>query len=248
MEPKLVMKYSRIVAPSSLCSYLPGETARFEYGFEAELTAGEYMSLIERGWRRFGRTLFRPRCRACSACQSLRVDVARFEPDRSQRRAWKTNEGQVQIQMGKPSFCAAKFELYHRYHAYQSQTKDWPAHEREDLLAYAESFLDNPFPTEEWCYFLDDQLIGVGFVDPLPAGLSAIYCYYDPELRHRSLGTFNVLCQIEEARKRGLPHVYLGYYVAGCGSLRYKARFARNEVVGVDGIWREFQNRSSAVL
>ena len=55
-------------------------------------------------------------------------------------------------------------------------------------------------------------------VDAMAEGLSAIYFYWDPAERHRSLGTFNILAMIESARERGLPHVYLGYYVEGCRS------------------------------
>ena len=33
----------------------------------------------------------------------------------------------------------------------------------------------------------------MSYVDVLPAGLSAIYFYYEPDLRHLSLGTWNVL-------------------------------------------------------
>jgi leucyl-tRNA---protein transferase len=235
------MKFSPIVAPSSVCGYLPSEAARYEYGAEAEITPVEYMELLRRGWRRFGRTLFRPRCRACQACQSLRIDVARFQPDRSQRRARKANEGAVRVEIGKPTFGARKLDLYHRYHEHQSLAKGWPGVEGNDLLDYAETFLDNPFPSEEWCYYLDDALVGVGFVDGLSAGLSAIYFYYDPDHVQRSLGTWNVLSLIEEAARRKIPHVYLGYYVDGCGSLRYKARFTPNEMLGPDGVWREFR-------
>ena len=35
---------------------------------------------------------------------------------------------------------------------------------------------------------------------------------------------------IAAARERGVPHVYLGYYVQACRSLAYKARFRPNEV------------------
>jgi arginine-tRNA-protein transferase len=37
-----------------------------------------------------------------------------------------------------------------------------------------------------------------------------------------------------------LPHVYLGYHVAGCRSLEYKGRFRPNEVLGEDGEWHPF--------
>ena len=112
-----------------------------------------------------------------------------------------------------------------------------PANEVKPAAETA-AFLDNPFETEEWCYYLGSRLVAVGYVDSLPEGLSAIYFYYDPDERRRSLGTYNVLAAIEAARQRGLPHVYLGYYVEGGRSVEYKARFRPNEVLGPDGEWR----------
>jgi arginine-tRNA-protein transferase len=81
----------------------------------------------------------------------------------------------------------------------------------------------------------------VGYVDDLPGGLSAIYFFYDPEERHRSLGTWNVLSVIENARQRRIPFVYLGYYVEDCTSLAYKGQFVPNQIRGPDGSWRDFR-------
>jgi arginine-tRNA-protein transferase len=100
--------------------------------------------------------------------------------------------------------------------------------------------LDNPFPIEEWAYYLEDRLVAVGYVDVLPAALSAIYFYWDPNQRARSLGTFHVLSMIAAARQREVPYVYLGYYVAGCRSLEYKAKFRPNEVLRGNRKWATF--------
>jgi len=140
-----------------------------------------------------------------------------------------------------PTVTRAKLDLYDRYHAFQTEQKLWPRHEPKDADDYARSFVDNPFPTEEWTYTIDDRLVGVGFVDDLPGGLSAIYFFHDPEERARGLGTWNVLRIIEEAQRRRIPHLYLGYFVPGCRSMEYKARFGPNEVLGTDGTWREFR-------
>jgi arginine-tRNA-protein transferase len=199
------------------------------------------MRRMREGWRRFGHTMFRPQCPACTACRSLRVVVERFRPDRSQRRARKANESDVELRIGEPRVTRSRLALYDRYHAFQSDLKGWPQHPAKDPDSYRESFVFNPFPVEEWDYYLGGALVGVGYVDVLPEGLSAIYFYYDPDLRQRSLGTWNVLRVIEEAGRRGLPHVYLGYHVAGCRSLEYKARFVPNETLGPDGVWRPFR-------
>src|SRR5205085_10327698 len=122
------------------------------------------------------------------------------------------------LAIGTPGVTRPKLELYDRYHAYQAAAKGWPAHEPHDVYSYRHSFVDNPFPTQEWTYHLGDRLVGVSYVDDLPGGLSAIYFFYDPDFRHLSLGTWNVLCILDHAARRRIPHVYLGYYVAGCPS------------------------------
>jgi arginine-tRNA-protein transferase len=231
----------RYVAPPGQCGYLPDQVWQLEYEHVADVTAAEYQQRMKEGWRRFGYVLFRPRCRFCTACESMRVVVDRFRPDRSQRRAWKANEGVIRVQVGEPRVDRARLSLYDRYHAYQTEAKGWPAHPAKDRYEYASSFIDNPFPTQEWCYYLGTRLVGVGYVDDLPEGLSAIYFFYDPDERHRSLGTFNVLSILRFAAERGLPHVYLGYYVAGSRSMVYKGRFLPSEVLGPDGVWREFR-------
>ena len=108
--------------------------------------------------------------------------------------------------------------------------------------------LQNPFPTEEWTYSIGNRLIAVAYVDALPEALSAIYCYYDPMERARSLGTFNILSLLASARERGVPHVYLGYYVAGCRSSEYKRKFRPNEVLRPDGTWEAFTVGCSSVV
>jgi arginine-tRNA-protein transferase len=230
----------QLTSPPSACGYLPGRRWSLHYVFVAQATAAEYEAYLAKGWRRFGRAFFHPVCKSCRACQSVRVPAATFRPDRSQRRAVAANVD-VRLEIGPPAVTPEKLRLYDRFHEHQTDEKGWPAHSPKDPADYSESFCDNPFPVEEWCYFVGDRLVGVGYVDVLPAGLSAIYFFYDPDERRRSLGTFNVVRVIEAAAARGLPHAYLGYYVEGCQSLEYKARFRPNEVLRPDGQWVPFR-------
>ena len=224
------------------CGYLPDRLATLEYEIVGQASAAEYMSRMLRGWRRFGGAMFHPQCEGCQACQSLRVDVHRFRPHRNQRRVRKQNEGVVELRIGTPRVTQTKIALYDKYHAYQTEAKGWPAHPTKDPLDYADSFVNNPFPTMEWCYYLDDRLIGIGYVDDLPGGLSAIYFFYDPEQRQRSLGTWNVLSILDHARRRGIPYLYLGYFVAGSSSMVYKSLFVPNEILTGKGTWQVFRS------
>src|ERR1043165_410340 len=229
----------RYIAPPSRCDYLPNRQWSLEYEMVVSISADEYSGRLREGWRRFGGMLFRPQCPACQACQSLRVKVDEFKPNRSQRRASKANEGQIELRIGVPSVSRARLTLYDRFHAFQTDFKGWPQHPAKDAASYRESFVHNPAFTQEWCYYLDGQLVGVGYVDRLPDSMSAIYFFYEPEHRERSLGTYNVLCVLRECARQKLPYLYLGYYVAGCRSLEYKAAFKPNQVLYPDGQWRD---------
>ena len=52
----------------------------------------------------------------------------------------------------------------------------------------------------------------------------------------RSLGTFMILDHMERARKRGLPYLYLGYWIEGSRKMDYKARFMPQERLGQNGV------------
>ena len=160
----------------------------------------------------------------------MRVDVTNFTPDRSQRRNWKRNAGAFRLEIAEPSVSRDKLDLYDRYHLFQVNNVGWHEHDPKDEDDYASSFVDNPFPTEEWQYYDGERLVGVGYVDVVSTGLSAIYFYHEPELRDRGLGTWNVLNVIAEAKRRQLKHVYLGYFVAGCRSSEYKGRYGPAEI------------------
>ena len=56
-------------------------------------------------------------------------------------------------------------------------------------------------------------------------GLSAVYSFFDPDLKKRSLGTYCVLQQIEYAKQLNLEYVYLGYWIENHEKMHYKKNF-----------------------
>jgi arginine-tRNA-protein transferase len=78
-------------------------------------------------------------------------------------------------------------------------------------------------------------LAAVCLTDVLADGLSMVYSYYDIAQSERSLGTWMILEHIERARRLGLPHVYLGYWVEGSRKMAYKARYLPQERLGLNG-------------
>jgi len=82
----------------------------------------------------------------------------------------------------------------------------------------------------------DTGVIGVLVFDKFNDGLSAVYCFYEPEREHESVGTSMILRLTLIARSLGLPYNYLGYYVENCRKMCYKARFSPLEVLS-DNDW-----------
>ncbi len=79
------------------------------------------------------------------------------------------------------------------------------------------------------------DLIGCALSDVLRDGLSMVYSFYHPGEEARSLGTHMILDHVREAKRRGLPYVYLGYWVQGSEKMDYKSRFRPLEALGPDG-------------
>jgi len=218
------------------CSYLPDRPARTVFvDPRYPLDNRQYGALVQQGMRRSGGYVYQPGCPTCQACKSLRIPVADFRPNRSQRRCWTRNMD-LQVITLPPVFRQAHFDLYLDYLArrHPGSGMDDP-----DPRRYMEFLVADWSNTSFHEIRLGNELLGVSVTDGLPDGLSAIYTFYNPSLRTRGIGTWTILWQIEQARKLGLPYVYLGYWIAESPKMRYKTTFRPCEI-HEGGLWRPY--------
>ncbi len=230
--------YLRLLkTPEHQCSYLPNlSTQTLFIDPVAEKSTWLYQSLLDLGFRRSGRDIYRPDCPGCKACIPVRIPVARFSPRRSQRRVWERHQAGLSIKIAPARFIREHFELYTKYMNSRHPDGDM-ANPTEDEYR---RFLITP-----WCdtafveFYSDDKLFSVAVIDLLPYGISAVYTFFDPEMSHLSPGVLAILWQINEAERLGLPWLYLGYWVPGCQKMQYKQDYRPIQVYSEE-IWKEF--------
>lgn len=222
------------------CSYLPGRTARSQVASPGELVDGRvYSLLVERGFRRSGLFTYRPYCDACQACQTLRIPVADFVPNRSQRRAWR-NHAHLQTRLMPPEMQQAHYTLYQNYlkarHSEAGMDNDDPAEYEQFLLSSRVDTRLLEFVEPDHAHPHHSQLRMVSVIDVLERGLSAVYTFYDNQAS-KGFGTYAILWLIQWAKRLGLPYVYLGYWIADSEKMAYKAHFHPHEILK-EGVWQ----------
>jgi arginine-tRNA-protein transferase len=233
MELKPPVEIRLTVLPDVVCPYLPGQTETLRAVLAGGIDGATYKAFMDAGFRRSGRMIYQPVCRACSACIPLRVPTATFEPSSSQRRCWRRNID-LRVTVDRPALSDEKFDLYGRY------VRDWHRKPDEADREALQSFLyDSPTDTLEFEYRTPDgRLLAVGICDRSRDSLSSVYFYFDPLEAKRGLGTFGALFEIEYARRNHIDHYYLGYWVRDCGAMTYKATFRPYELLDEHGKWR----------
>lgn len=226
-----------ITAPQP-CPYLPNRRERKLF---THLVPGKSSAIIDNlltnGFRRSQNIAYIPYCENCSACVSVRIVVDQFELKRTNKRIWKRNHD-LYVERVASVPTAEQYALFSDYvgtrHAdggmADMSALDYSMMVRDSVIdTFLSEYRQRPEDAEPDDDPNDWPLIAVALCDRLSDGLSLVYSFFDPELSWRSLGNFIILEHIEQARREGLPYVYLGYWIKDSPKMAYKTRFQPQE-------------------
>ncbi len=223
-----------VTAPQP-CPYLPGRAERKIFThLSPERPRNLVDNLLKGGFRRSQNIAYMPYCDHCAACVPVRVVASEFEPRRTLAKIWKMNADiEARRVPGKPTI-----EQFALFRAYIEARHAEGGMADMSLLDYSMMIQDSTVETFLTEYRLpargpvgskENPLVAAVLCDRLSDGVSLVYSFYEPDLEHRSLGSYIIMEQAAFARSRGMPYVYLGYWIAGSRKMAYKTRFKPQE-------------------
>lgn len=228
------------------CGYWPDRVARDLVFDPRDPRMKQWYPLaLSWGFRRSGDIVYRPQCNHCRACVAVRIPVARFRPDRSQRRCLAHN-AQLEMRVRPAERTDEHVALYQRYLGARHAGGGMDGHGAAEFDQFlVGSWSEGRFiELRERAVGGSGKLMAVAVTDVVEGALSAVYTFYDPDFAERGLGTLAILKQIEWARSTGRTYLYLGYWIDSHQKMDYKRRFRPLE--GFDGReWRELGPREA---
>lgn len=212
-----------------------------EYFMRAQVAPEMMDQLWARGWRHFGEYFFRYSIGyhdgEARKVIPLRVDLEKFLPSRSQKRAVARNRDLEVII--RPTFIDdEKRQLFHRH-------KQRFEHNMPDTIYdfLSHSPADTPCTNREIAVLAEGKLISVSFLDVGRTSCSSVYAMFEPEESKRSLGIFMILEAIRYSREIGCRYYYPGYAYRGPSFYDYKKNFSGLEVYEWERSWNPYQPR-----
>lgn len=211
---------------SSRCVYLPDQEAQLPVQIPLQSVSRSSLDwYLENGYRRSGRFFYRTACPSCVACEPTRVWVDKFQVTRSMRRVLNKAKD-VTIKIGPPTSDASRLALFNRHRKLRNLNTTQEAYSESDFASF---LVATACPTVELSFWVAETLVGCTIMDVGDRSVSAVYTFFDPDYSKLSLGTLDVLKQIQWAQENLRPLAYLGMYVRENNHLNYKARFRPQE-------------------
>lgn len=217
------------------CPYISGNMERNLFTELRGVQAQEqHESLTRAGFRRSHHIVYRPACPGCNGCIPVRIVANAFNPTRSERRVLRRN-ADLSAAILEPIATDEHYAVFAEYQRQRHSDGEMAAMTFSDFRAMIEDTVVDTKLVE----FRDanGRLVAGCLIDCTSDAYSAVYSYYDPADRDRSLGNFMILWLVETAASTGLNYVYLGYWIEACDKMSYKTRYRPIELLG-DAGWQ----------
>jgi arginine-tRNA-protein transferase len=169
----------------------------------------------------------------------VRVVLADFTSNRSQKRALKQHQN-LTTTILPIDFHEEHYKLYATYQMARHANEESEKEEKpdQDEVEQYKNFLCQTNVESVMVEFREDgQLKMVSVIDIVLDGISAVYTFYETRDSHASLGTYNVMWQIEWAKSLHFPYLYLGYWIRDSKKMAYKQNYKPLEML-IDGEWQ----------
>jgi len=238
---KPLQKLQFYVTTAYSCGYLPNKLAQSLIAAPQHLVNTDiYSGLIQQGFRRSGKFVYRPHCEHCQECIPVRIILDAFSPNRSQKRAFKQHQ-QLTTTLLPVGFYEEHYTLYAAYQKtrHSDELKETDSDKPDNDVEQYQSFLCQSNVETILVEFRDqEQLKMVSVIDIVHDGISAVYTFYDTTDPKASYGTYNIMWQATWAQSLNLPYLYLGYWIKDSQKMAYKQNYKPLEKL-IDGIWSE---------
>lgn len=211
------------------CPYLAD---RFETKILTPLTGSDpenlYMGLLLSGFRRSQTVAYRPICQNCSACQSIRIIVDDFRPNKAQKRILKKNNF-LYPKVAPPHLQSYHYDLYEKYIHNRHPDGEMSRMSYKDIESMIEQTTIDTVIVE-YRHMDTQEIYGWVLTDLTAFGPSMVYSVYNPEYTKNSLGIYAILQHIEFALQLGTPYLFLGYWIEEDPKMSYKTNFKPYQV------------------
>jgi arginine-tRNA-protein transferase len=149
------------------------------------------------------------------------------------KKIWNSNQD-LEVIERNDLICKESYALYEKYINTRHRDGDMYPASLEQFEAFIKT---KTVDTRFYLFYQQEQLVAVSVTDILEQGLSAVYTFFDPTLKNRSLGYHVILWQVQQACSLQLPYLFLGYWIKNCPKMQYKSSFRPLELL-VEGNWR----------
>ncbi len=210
--------------PESPCSYLDGQISQSVFlDPNITITNHHYHQLNRLGFRRSGSHIYKPWCKYCHACKSVRIIVNDFVLSKNQRRVFKRNSDLCVVwkSVGTDD---EYLDLYTRYINQRHVNSDMYPPSKEQFAGFLGTEITG-INAYFLCFYKDSDLLAVSVVDVLDDGVSALYTFYDPSMPARSLGKLAILWLTKWLQRHQFKYLYLGFWVKNSPKMDYKINY-----------------------